>query len=58
MISPVIFGYPSFRTEPNIAFFVLNNSSHRDTTEALINREILERISIVADDPIAIRPEP
>ena len=55
---PIIFGYPSFSSEPNIALFVLYNSSHRNTTEALTNGEIFERISIVAEDPIAIRPEP
>jgi len=55
---PVIFGYPSRSTEPNITFFILYNSSYRKTTEALINREILERISIVANDPIAIRTKP
>jgi len=54
----VIFGYASFSSEPNITFFVLNNSSYRDTTEAFGNREIFKNISVVPDDSVAIRPEP
>jgi exopolysaccharide biosynthesis predicted pyruvyltransferase EpsI len=53
----VKFDYASFSSEPNITFFVLNNSSYRDTTEAFVNREIIKSISVVADDSIAIGPE-
>ena len=54
---------PSYRETPpevpnQTGPLILGNGSYRIATEALFERKILEHMSVVADDPVAVRPEP